>query len=1249
MRALCSPVVLLVYYLYLFDMRSLLALLSLSVGLELSAQSHRVRCWTVEADSLMRALYPAEWTSLDELEPLLQSAVQAKKQALAQHRTIGGVYQIPVVFHVIHNGEPEGSGRNIPTANILHQLEVLNEDFRRKEGTPGWNDDPHGTDTRIEFVLAKRDPDGNPTTGIVRWNRNDWGWNPPPYNVSYIQTTIKPNTIWEPSQYLNIWVIDVGGGIVGYAQFPSFSALLGMPGDAGDPNGTSNCTQSALTDGVVLTYDVVGSTQKGSTGIAVPYQLGRTATHEVGHWLGLRHPWGDGDCTVDDYCEDTPLCNGASFGCPVNPPSCTPGVRRMIENYMDYSDDGCLNIFTLDQALRMRAVLETSRRSLLSSPGLIPPHPTDAAVADLLVPQDLCPGTYAISVVLQNTGTSTSLTNLPIAYRIDEGPWQTQTWTGTLNPGDTTTFTLIGLSFPTAGWHTLTVCTQLPGDPDGTQDTLTAQLYVHEGFYPLYETFDHGWLGQPIVPTFWRVRNPDQDCITWAAGSCIGEGGQPTTAMHINLFSYPQGGRRDELYTPLIDLTNAPTGVKLEFSLAYRPRGTRKDTLLIEIATECGTLWQSTPLFLQDASTGLATGSALTSRLIPSAASDWQTRTIDLDAYRGQKVRLRFVTKNRYGNALWIDNVRLSHEAMVFWQDSGKIIREELTWAPLAGDCRRYRDLSLPVQISASPSADVTLSLRTAPSSTAREGVDFAILTPTLTFPAGSTIAQNAIVRLFEDQAIEPPRVAELQLSVTSGPATVPANRRTYRLWIEDNDFFPPEVILWQEDFEAGEGGFSYVDLTPGGANKWIRGTGANLGSGFSLYISNNPSADPPPHQYALNSSSRIAAVSPTINTEGATDLVLAFDALVGGQYAGNNLVDFGRVFYSTTSATTGFQPLIGCAWTANTCLLATQQRAQSLYGHPTLVRRIYLKLPPATWNQPNLWLTWRWDNNASAGTQPPLAIDNIVLYGRRAPSVETDPTSTQVYVGPEDSLYVYSPTEGKLLLHIVNLSSRDYGCTEVGIDRAGSGVLPLRADHTTNQAVTEKTFRLSPRNAYPDGPYALTLYYTNSEVVGYESATGQSWEAAPVLVRAEQSIATEYTAPQATYVVSERRVIGNYSTTGRWIRGEFLRLPGAMGFAAGAPPARYEAPLSLQAPIPAARAWVVSPFSAELRFFIEQPFHSLWLYNLAGSVVWQATGPFEAGNYSLSAPNLPAGAYLLEWVGPSGEILARKKILALP
>jgi hypothetical protein len=161
------------------------------------------------------------------------------------------------------------------------------------------------------------------------------------------------------------------------------------------------CTQAANTDGVVILYSAFGSALKpGGTGMTPPYHLGRTTTHEVGHWLGLRHTWGDGDCSVDDFCDDTPLCNGPHYGCTAHPvPACIAGQRRMIENYMDYSDDGCMNIFTIDQAVRMRIVLENSprRASLITSPALVPPATTDAAIINIAIPQDLCPGTYNIN------------------------------------------------------------------------------------------------------------------------------------------------------------------------------------------------------------------------------------------------------------------------------------------------------------------------------------------------------------------------------------------------------------------------------------------------------------------------------------------------------------------------------------------------------------------------------------------------------------------------------------------------------------------------------------------------------------------------------------------------------------------------------------------------------------------------------------------------------------------------------------
>lgn len=268
------------------------------------------------------------------------------------------VVRIPVVVHVIHNGEDIGMGANISYAQIQSQITVLNEDFRRLEGSNGFAINSTGVDTNIEFYLAASGPDGAPLPepGVHRFDGGRDSWPKGPIR-NPIDTLIKPITIWPPEQYLNIWTVNFGGfvsrDLLGYAQFPSESTLNGLKYNEG----------SADTDGVVIGYKYFGSVEKGEfTVLKPPFNLGRTATHEVGHWLGLSHIWGDGDCTMDDYCNDTPAASAPHYGCDVGAISC--GSVDMVNNYMDYSDDHCMNTFTADQSTRMRTVLSNSPRRL---------------------------------------------------------------------------------------------------------------------------------------------------------------------------------------------------------------------------------------------------------------------------------------------------------------------------------------------------------------------------------------------------------------------------------------------------------------------------------------------------------------------------------------------------------------------------------------------------------------------------------------------------------------------------------------------------------------------------------------------------------------------------------------------------------------------------------------------------------------------------------------------------------------------
>jgi len=207
-------------------------------------------------------------------------------------------YKIPVVVHVLHSGEPVGEGFNYSVARIESQIRILNEDFRRKEGTPGFNSHPNGGDSRIEFILAQIDPEGLPTNGIVRVDMDSVHLQPLPPWTGDIITICSRYSYWNPDQYLNIWCMDIGlpsGLYFGSGRFP-VSDLEGLD------------TQSPDGDGVFINALNFGV---GDTNAVPNYDKGRSLTHEMGHFLGLLHTFesfnNNGECGEHgDYCDDTP-------------------------------------------------------------------------------------------------------------------------------------------------------------------------------------------------------------------------------------------------------------------------------------------------------------------------------------------------------------------------------------------------------------------------------------------------------------------------------------------------------------------------------------------------------------------------------------------------------------------------------------------------------------------------------------------------------------------------------------------------------------------------------------------------------------------------------------------------------------------------------------------------------------------------------------------------------------------------------
>jgi len=245
---------------------------------------------------------------------------------------------IPVVVHVVHRTDEE----NISDAQVKSQIDALNRDYRAKNsdlrGVPAtWKS--LAIDSKIQFALASKDPKGKKTSGITRTATNGASFS---VNNEVKSSKTGGTDPWPTDRYLNFWVCNLGEGLLGYAQFPEGPSAL---------------------DGVVILYRAFGTTGV----VKAPYDKGRTATHEVGHFLGLRHIWGDmNDCTGNDFVPDTPRAREANFGKPKFPHiTCNNGPNGdMFMNYMDYVDDAAMFMFTTGQVARMNATLAGPRRKL---------------------------------------------------------------------------------------------------------------------------------------------------------------------------------------------------------------------------------------------------------------------------------------------------------------------------------------------------------------------------------------------------------------------------------------------------------------------------------------------------------------------------------------------------------------------------------------------------------------------------------------------------------------------------------------------------------------------------------------------------------------------------------------------------------------------------------------------------------------------------------------------------------------------
>lgn len=331
----------------------------------------------------MEAQYRRNCSTMDHLEEQIEAnpavkyrmrdvEIRTTENVRAARADMLGEVVIPVVVHVVYNTPTQ----NISDEQIFSQIDVLNEDFGRlnrdRFNTPSVFSQV-AVSSKIRFRLANRDPYGNPTNGITRKATQQRLFSPSDNGVKY--SAMGGVDAWDTQSYLNIWVTDLGNGMLGYAQFPG--------------GGRTE------TDGVVIGYKFFGTTGT----VVSPFDLGRTCTHEVGHWLNLKHIWGDGPCNVDDLVADTPPVGDAHYGCVTQATACD-GSPAMVSNFMDYTDDACMNLFSFGQAERMRSLFAPGgfRRTLLFSNALtVEAAPVATTAPELLNATDVTESSARLS------------------------------------------------------------------------------------------------------------------------------------------------------------------------------------------------------------------------------------------------------------------------------------------------------------------------------------------------------------------------------------------------------------------------------------------------------------------------------------------------------------------------------------------------------------------------------------------------------------------------------------------------------------------------------------------------------------------------------------------------------------------------------------------------------------------------------------------------------------------------------------
>ncbi len=618
------------------------------------------RCGTnMWLESMFRT-YPGFRQQYEENERKLADAINLRLQQIHNNpnsRTTS-LGTIPIVFHVVLSNQSL-----VPDAMITAQLNRINLDYSglNTDSTNGAAFYSVRGHSPIQFCLAKRTPTNLPATGIVRVTSST-------LSNSNLADPVKSTAAggsdaWDPTKYVNIWIADfTSSDLLGYGTFP-----IGTP-----ENGFPLAEQ-----GIVIDY----ATLPGGT--LVPYNGGRTLTHELGHFLWLKHIWGDdtadpftcpaaGACGGSDFTgtpalDDTPNQCSGSGGCPTGLQFdvCTPGGNGyMYQNFMDYTNDACMTMFTNGQDLRAQTALTTYRPGLLTSNGCVPLTllPNDASILAAVAPSAgfvTCDPTIPLTVTLRNAG-SNPLTSVRITVTRNGTPIQTFDWTGNLATFESTPVALNPVPL-VVGANAIQICTSIPNgnpDSDATNDCFTVNGSRGAGAaLPLVEGFESA----TFPPAGWIRNNPDGN-ITWQR-TTTGVAHSGTGKAYVDHFNYFLGTDNDDLRTPPYVVGTADS-LWVSFWAAYRGfPGFPFDQFQVMVSSDCGQTFQVVYNARNDTAFVAPEGASPTfgtGGYFPSNVDQWKRKSIDLSNFiSAGNVQVQFRAINQFGNNMHLDDINI--------------------------------------------------------------------------------------------------------------------------------------------------------------------------------------------------------------------------------------------------------------------------------------------------------------------------------------------------------------------------------------------------------------------------------------------------------------------------------------------------------------------------------------------------------------------------------------------------------------